>query len=73
MAMTTTGASHAVSQSPSMYSGACRPAGMFLRQHSLKAGDCIAIKRVYDDSLNIVINPDTNAEGKQVSRPVLHT
>ena len=41
-------------------------AGVFLRQHDVKAGDCIAIKRMWDDSLRILINPEDLAEGRQV-------
>lgn len=41
-------------------------AGVFLHQHDLKAGDCITIKRMHDDSLRILINPEDLAEGRQV-------
>lgn len=32
-----------------------------MRQHRLQPGDCIAIKRTYNDLLHIVINPDAPA------------
>ncbi|KAL0049880.1 hypothetical protein WJX82_011620 [Trebouxia sp. C0006] len=44
--------------------------GVYLQQHNLKPGDCIAIKRTYDDLLHIVINADAPAdvcEGPTVS------
>ncbi|KAL0034314.1 hypothetical protein WJX77_008756 [Trebouxia sp. C0004] len=44
--------------------------GVYLQQHNLKPGDCIAIKRTYDDLLHVVINPDAPAnvrEGPAVS------
>lgn len=37
-----------------------------MRQHHLQPGDCIAIKRTYDDLLHIVINPDAPAHGCEV-------
>ena len=36
-------------------------AGAYMRQHRLQPGDCIAIKRTYNDLLHIVINPDAPA------------
>lgn len=41
-------------------------AGVFLRQYNVKAGDCLTIKRMYNDSLKILINPEDFAEGRQV-------
>ncbi|KAL3157100.1 hypothetical protein ABBQ38_001346 [Trebouxia sp. C0009 RCD-2024] len=32
--------------------------GAYMRQHRLQPGDCIAIKRTYNDLLRVVINPD---------------
>ena len=43
-----------------------------MRQHNLQAGDCVAIKRTFDDQLHIVINPDTPADGRDVSSPLDH-
>jgi len=42
---------------------------VYLQQHNLKPGDCIAIKRTYDDLLHIVINPDAPADLREVSLP----
>ena len=41
---------------------------MYIQQHNLQPGDCIAIKRTYDDMLHIVINPDAPANGREVGR-----
>jgi len=48
--------------------GSCGP-GVYLQQHNLKPGDCIAIKRTYDDLLHIVINPDAPADVREVILP----
>ncbi|KAL0032413.1 hypothetical protein WJX79_010192 [Trebouxia sp. C0005] len=39
--------------------------GVYLQQHNLKPGDCIAIKRTYDNLLRIVINPDAPADVRE--------
>lgn len=44
----------------------CQNAGAYIRQHNLQPGDCVAIKRTFDDQLHIVINPDTPANGRDV-------
>jgi len=48
--------------------GCCAP-GVYLQQHNLKPGDCIAIERTYDDLLHIVINPDAPADVREVTLP----
>ncbi len=48
--------------------GCCGP-GVYLQQHNLKPGDCIAIKRTYDDLLHIVINPEAPADVREVTLP----
>lgn len=47
----------------------CCAAGVYLQQHNLKPGDCVAIKRTYDDLLHIVINPDAPADVREVTLP----
>ncbi len=47
----------------------CCALGVYLQQHNLKPGDCIAIKRTYDDLLHIVINPDAPADVREVTLP----
>ena len=37
-----------------------------MRQHNLQPGDCVAIKRTFNDALHIVINPDSPADGREV-------
>ncbi|KAA6418689.1 MAG: hypothetical protein FRX49_11342, partial [Trebouxia sp. A1-2] len=39
--------------------------GVYLQQHNLKPGDCIAIKRTYDNLLRLVINPDAPADVRE--------